>query len=99
MDKVIVTLLLIIAGVVCSVVIMNAVLPAITGSTGAITDTASKISDRIKSQITIIEVSSDDADFYAWVKNIGSSRILRSTQRRKNKTLGGPEPMERKRNS
>jgi len=76
MDKVIVTLLLIIAGVVCSVVIMNAVYPAVTGSAGAISDTASKISDRIKSQIAIIEVSDNSTELYVWVKNIGSSRIL-----------------------
>jgi hypothetical protein len=76
MDKVIVTLLLIIAGVVCSVVIINAAYPAITGSTGAITDTTSKINDRIRSQIKIIEIAGDDTELYVWVKNIGASRIL-----------------------
>jgi archaeal flagellar protein FlaG len=76
MDKVMVTLLLIIAGVVCSVVIINAAFPAITGSTGAITDTASKISDRIRSQVKIIEVANTGSNLYVWIKNVGTSRIL-----------------------
>ena len=76
MDKVMVTLLLIIAGVVCSVVIINAAFPAITGSTRAITDTAGKISDRIRSQVKIIESASTGSDFYVWIKNVGTSRIL-----------------------
>ena len=76
MDKIMVTLLLIIAGVVCSVVIINAAFPAITGSTGAITDTASKISDRIRSQVKIIEIASTGNDLYVWIKNVGTSRVL-----------------------
>jgi hypothetical protein len=76
MDKVMVTLLLIIAGVVCSVVIINAAFPAITGSTGAITDTAGKLSDKIRSQVKIIETASTGDEFYVWIKNVGTSRIL-----------------------
>lgn len=75
MDKVLVTLLLIIAGVVCSLVVMNAVYPAITGSSGAITDAASKIDDRIRSQIKIIEIATNDDEAYVWIKNIGASQI------------------------
>lgn len=75
MDKVVVTLLLLIAGVVCSVVIMNAAYPAITGTSGAITDAASKIDDRIRSQIKIIEIAKDSDKVYAWVKNVGASNI------------------------
>jgi hypothetical protein len=75
MDKVLVTLLLIIAGVVCSIVVINAAYPAITGSTGAIADAASKIDDRIRSQIIIIEVAHQDSDVFVWTKNVGASRI------------------------
>lgn len=75
MDKVMVTLLLIIAGVVCSLVVMNAVYPAITGSSGAITDAAGKISDRIRSQIEVVEIAHQSNSVYIWVKNVGSSRI------------------------
>jgi hypothetical protein len=75
MDKVLVTLLLIIAGVVCSVVVINATYPAITGSSGAISDAAGKINDRIKSQIKIIEIAHEDDVVHIWVKNVGASRI------------------------
>jgi hypothetical protein len=77
MDKVLVTLLLLIAGVVCSVVIINAAYPAITGSTGAISDAASKIDDRIRSQIKIIDMAKDSDKVYVWIKNVGASNIGR----------------------
>jgi hypothetical protein len=75
MDKVLVTLLLIIAGVVCSVVVINAVYPAVTGTSGAISDAAGKIQDRIRSQIKVIEMGNQSDTVYVWVKNVGSSRI------------------------
>ena len=75
MDKVLVTLLLIIAGVVCSVVVINATSPAITGSSGAIADAAGKINDRIKSQVKVIEITHESDTVYIWVKNVGASRI------------------------
>jgi hypothetical protein len=75
MDKIMVTLLLIVAGIVCSIVVLNAVYPAITGSSGAIIEAANKIDDRIKSNITIIEMTHDGSDAYVWIKNTGVSRI------------------------
>ena len=75
MDKVLVTILLIVAGVVCSMVVVNAVYPLITRTSGAITDSVSRIDDRIKSNIEIIQVSDENADVYVWVKNVGTSNI------------------------
>jgi len=77
MDKVMVTVLLLIAGVVCSMVLLNAVYPAITGSSGAIIDAASKIDDRIRSNIEIIAISDDseEEEVYIWIKNVGASSI------------------------
>ncbi len=75
MDKVLVTILLIIAGVVCSMVVVNAMYPAITGTSGAIKDAVSRIDDRIKSNIEIIEVADEGTDVHIWVKNVGASRI------------------------
>lgn len=75
MDKVMVTLLLLIAGIVCSLVLLNAVYPAITGSSGAIVDASSKIDDRIRSNISIIQMSHHDTDAYIWIKNVGASSI------------------------
>ncbi|MGA2159179.1 MAG: hypothetical protein WB588_02305 [Dehalococcoidia bacterium] len=76
MDKVMVTLLLIIGGVVCCMVVINAIYPAITQSTGAISDATGKIDDRIRCKIEIIEISNSGSNIYVWVKNVGASRIL-----------------------
>ena len=75
MDKVMVTLLLIVGGVVCCMVIINAIFPAITESTGAIADATTKIDDRIRSKIEIIQISDSGNNVYIWVKNVGASRI------------------------
>jgi archaeal flagellar protein FlaG len=74
-DKVLVTLLLIIGGIVCCMVVINAIFPAITQSTGAIADASSKIDDRIRCKVAIIEMSDSGNDVYVWIKNIGASRI------------------------
>jgi hypothetical protein len=75
MDKIMVTLLLIVAGIVCSIVLLNAVYPAITGSSGAIIEAADNIDGRIKSNVKVIEMTHDGTDAYVWVKNTGVARI------------------------
>ncbi|MBN1376350.1 MAG: hypothetical protein JXA01_09355 [Dehalococcoidia bacterium] len=75
MDKVLVTVLLIIGGIVCCMVVINAIFPAITQSTGAIADASGKLDDRIRCRVQIIEVSDNASDVYIWIKNIGASRI------------------------
>jgi flagellar protein FlaG len=57
-------------------VVINAIFPAITQSTGAIADASAKIDDRIRCKIAIIETSSNGSNVYVWIKNIGASRIL-----------------------
>lgn len=75
MDKVLVTVLLIIGGVVCCMVVINAVFPAITESTGAIADATGKIDDRIRCKVEIIETSDSGNDVFVWIKNVGATRI------------------------
>ena len=75
MDKVLVTLMLIIGGVVCCLVVINAIFPAITESTGAIADASNKIDDRIRCKVEIIEIADNGDQVYAWIKNVGASRI------------------------
>ena len=70
-----VTVLLIIAGVVCTVAVFNAVYPAIGYSSGAVVTITGKISDRIKSQIEIVEAVAQSADVLVWVKNVGAAQI------------------------
>ncbi len=90
MEKVIVTTLLILGGTVCAVLLFNVVYPAVGESGAAMGSMANTIGDRLKSQIEIVHVSAeldseghfadtnDDGYFsvFAWVKNVGSSRIL-----------------------
>ena len=90
MEKVITTVLLILGGTVCAVLLFNVVYPAVGESGAAMGSMAHTIGDRIKSQIEIVHVSGElDSDgafqdtnsdtyfnVFAWVKNVGSSRIL-----------------------
>ena len=75
MDKAIVTVLMIIAGVICSLVVFNAVYPAINRGASALNSISSNVDDRIKSKVEIVETASSGNDIYIWVKNVGSSRI------------------------
>jgi len=92
-DKAIITVLLIIAGVVCVAFMFNGIYPAINRGSDAVVSMAAKVDDRIKSQINIVHAvseydpndgvdywndinSNSDFDIFAWVKNVGDSRIL-----------------------
>ena len=89
-DKVITTALLVIAGVVASALVMNAVFPAISRSGNSIVRVAQSVDDRIQTQISVVYAASEldengawqdtDSDTYfdvwVWVKNVGASRIL-----------------------
>jgi archaellum component FlaG (FlaF/FlaG flagellin family) len=75
MDKVIVTVLLIIGGVVASFAIFNGVYPALQRSSSAINTATDQVNDQIKSQIEIINVSDNGTDVQVWVKNVGTSLI------------------------
>jgi len=74
-DKVIVTILLTIGGVVASLAVFNGFYPAIMESSGAVTSATSKVSNRIECRIDIIQVSDNSAQVDAWVKNIGTVNI------------------------
>lgn len=78
MDKVLVTIFLLVAGIVCSLVVFNAVYPAINRSSAAISTMSANVDDRIKSQIEIIQTAkqASGSNVYIWVKNVGTSRIV-----------------------
>jgi archaellum component FlaG (FlaF/FlaG flagellin family) len=75
MDKAVVTIFLLIAGIVCSLVVFNAVYPAINRSSAAISTMAASVDDRIKSNIEIIQTANDGSNIHIWLKNVGDSRI------------------------
>jgi hypothetical protein len=74
-DKVIVTVLLIIGGVVAAFAILNGTMPAIERSSSAINTATNQVNDQIKSQIEIINTSTNGTSVEVWVKNVGSSVI------------------------
>lgn len=78
MDKTIITSFLIIAGIVCAVIIFNALYPAVTQSSAAMVAMQGRIDDRLKSQIEIIHAVADGMvtkRALIWVKNVGSTSI------------------------
>ncbi len=76
MDKVIVTVLLIIGGVIASIAIFNGVYPAIVQSGSSVRSATAKVSDRIETRIDIIQVSDNSTLIDFWVKNTGTVRII-----------------------
>ena len=93
MDKAIITVLLIIAGVVCVAFMFNAIYPAINRGSDAVVSMSAVVDDRIKSRVEIVHAvseydpnngpsfwndtnSNSTFDIFAWVKNVGTSRIL-----------------------
>ncbi len=76
MDKIIVTVLLIIGGVVASLAIFNGIYPAIVQSSSSVTSATAKVSDRIETRIDIIQVSDNSTLIDFWVKNTGTVRIV-----------------------
>jgi hypothetical protein len=75
MDKVIVTVLLIIGGVVASFAVLNGIFPALERSSSAINRASSQLDEQIKSQIEIINVNNNTSTVQVWVKNVGSTVI------------------------
>jgi len=76
MDKIIATVLLIIAGLTAAFAVFNSVYPAAERGGQAVNNAADEISNRITSRIEIIQVGSSNSTVDAWVKNVGSSRIV-----------------------
>ena len=77
MDKVITSAMLMIASVIAAVALMNAVLPAMGKSAGALTTANGVAADRIKTDIAIVHATGDDTNdkITVWVKNIGTQAI------------------------
>ena len=77
MDKVITSMLLIIAAVVATVVVVNSVLPAIQRTSSDIVAASDVLGGRLRSDVKIIEVSGVVGEDYVqiWAKNVGASEI------------------------
>ncbi len=77
MDKAITSGLLIIASVIASVALINAVIPAVGKSSGALVTANAEAADRIRTDIEVIHVASQTSpdQVIVWVKNIGLNTI------------------------
>lgn len=78
MDKAIITVFLIVAGVVAAVLVFNAAYPAVIQSNSGMLSMQARIDERLRSQVEVIHIakSPEYADVaLAWVKNVGSSTI------------------------
>lgn len=75
MDKIIVTVLLMVAGVVASSVLVNAVSPVINQSEGAIISVANAVNERMESDIKVIYAAEEGSNINVWVKNVGTANI------------------------
>jgi flagellar protein FlaG len=69
--------MLTIAAIVAIVAVVNAVLPSVSRTSGALISASNSVEDRIASQVEIVhatgQTSSPDAD--VWVKNTGASTV------------------------
>ena len=80
MDKAITSGLLIIASVIAAMALINAVIPAMSESSGALVTANSAAADRIRTDIEVVHVATDTSSgsedqIIVWVKNIGLSKI------------------------
>lgn len=78
MDKAIITVFMIVAGVVAAALVFNAVYPAIVQSNGALVSMGARADERLRSEIAVIHAtkSSEYSDVaLVWVKNVGASSI------------------------
>ena len=78
MDKIITTVLLIIAGIICTIVVFDSVYPMVNRSSEAMSSMTENINERMKSRINIVHASNteDLETVYIWVKNVGDTRIV-----------------------
>lgn len=77
MDKVLVTVLLAMAGLVSATIVVNTVVPAVQRAGGDVISISSAVSDRIRTDARIIEIAAEagSTTVQVWVKNVGSATI------------------------
>jgi hypothetical protein len=75
MDKIIVTVMLIIGGILASFALFNGIYPAVQRSGSAISSASDAMNNRIETNIKIIQVNDHQTTVDAWLKNTGSAEI------------------------
>jgi flagellar protein FlaG len=77
MDKVITSMLLLIAAIVATVVVINSVLPSIQRTSSDIVAASDVVGTRLRSDVRIIETAGVDGSdtVQLWAKNVGAAEI------------------------
>jgi len=77
MEKVITSMLLMIAAIVATIVVINSVMPSVQRTGTDISAASDVVGDRLRTDVRIIEATSsaDSDQAYIWVKNTGASSI------------------------
>ena len=77
MDKAITTTLLVIGSLIATVVMINAVLPALANASNALEVANVRSVDRIKTDVVIVFATGDpsSAEFVLWAKNVGLTTV------------------------
>jgi flagellar protein FlaG len=76
-EKAIATVILTVAGITAIVAVLNALMPAISRTSGSLVATADSIDSRISTQIEIIHAAGVDgsATVETWTKNVGAVEV------------------------
>jgi archaellum component FlaF (FlaF/FlaG flagellin family) len=75
LDKVIVTAMLLVAGVVSAVFMFKSIFPVVTQSSDAMTSMERRMNNQLQTQIQIVHAVQTGSNVELWVKNVGSLRI------------------------
>jgi archaellum component FlaF (FlaF/FlaG flagellin family) len=77
MDKVLITVLLVVASLLASSIVVNTVLPSVQRAGGDVAAVSARVSDRIRSDVRIVETAavSGGTEVQIWAKNVGAVTI------------------------
>ncbi len=77
MDKVITSMLLLIAAIAATVVVINSVLPSVQRTSADIVAASDVVGNRLRSDVKVVEATGVDGTdvVQIWVKNVGASDI------------------------
>jgi hypothetical protein len=77
LDKVITTMMLMIAGIAATAFVINAIMPSIQRAGSDIVAASDTVGNRMRSDVRIIEISGEDSSdtVQVWAKNVGAADI------------------------
>ena len=75
MDKVVVTAMLLVAGVVSAVYVFKSIFPVVAQSSDAMTSMERRMDEQLQTQIQIVHAVQTGTEVEVWIKNVGSLRI------------------------